>query len=179
MLIFLENTLFSPKECQSIIEHYNTKSDFQAEAAADSEDTGGELVDFTRDLGSLHKYMVRHHHLVKAVNQKMQFDIGGALSYELGIIRYRVGSEVKKHIDNIGDGSTRKIVAITMLSPEGAFTGGEFFLAPGVSPPIPDYKLKQGQTIVFPAYYPHGMRKIISGERHIFISGFHGETPFK
>lgn len=88
------------------------------------------------------------------------------------VLRYQPGGHYDEHIDRFAGHQTRKLTAITFLSPEDNYAGGDLLLR--TTQGIITAPKAQGTTIFFPSWVPHQVTPITDGERRVASAWFRG-----
>jgi hypothetical protein len=77
-------------------------------------------------------------------------------------VEYTAGAFATKHSDAI-EGYTKTLTTITHLNDLDDYEGGESILGDKT------YKVSKGSTIIFDGKEKHGVKKVISGSRLVFV----------
>jgi PKHD-type hydroxylase len=111
--------------------------------------------------------------LVQSLNRRYEFRLSG-FTEPLHLITYQPGGHFEWHSDLAGGlTSTRKISISIQLSEAGEYEGGDFEFCPhGV---IGEFR-GIGNALAFPAYLPHRVSPVTSGQRHALVAFVHGDA---
>jgi PKHD-type hydroxylase len=112
--------------------------------------------------------------LVARVNlDKFQFDLShiDVFQYttytEGGFYRWHIDSDLK---DTYGPNHRKLGISIILSDPETEYTGGEFQIMPSGNPEeIHSTTVKKGDILVFPAFVPHQVTRVLSGKRKSLV----------
>ena len=178
------NPLFSPKQCQMIIEAGRAQPKHNASVGGGKK--GGATVDTKtrtshiswipfKKMPEMYKNIEK---IMKATNGN-HFGFDGMTITEVAqYTEYPEGGFYDWHVDNDvnmqHEPPVRKISMTLLLSPESEFEGGDLeLMAEGKVA-----KLKQGQAIFFASFIRHRVKPVIRGNRKSLVMWF-GGTPFK
>ena len=179
------NPLFSPKQCQMIIEAGRAQPKENASVGTSSKD-GGVVDTKTR---TSHISWIPFNKMpgmykdIEAMMKKTNgnhFGFDGMQITEMAqYTEYPEGGFYDWHTDNDLSGATeppvRKISMTLLLSPETQFTGGNLELVKeGQTPKT----LTQGNAIFFASFVRHRVQPVITGVRQSLVMWF-GGTPFR
>jgi PKHD-type hydroxylase len=177
--------LFTPKQCQMIIEAGRSEPKNNAEVGGNQGIKSGVYDTKTR---TSHiswipfKKMINMYkdieHIMKTTNgNHFGFD-GMQLTEFAQYTEYPEGGFYDWHVDNdvncAKEPPVRKISMTCLLSPESEFEGGDLELIKEGQPA----KLKQGHAIFFASFIRHRVKPVIRGNRKSLVMWF-GGTPFK
>jgi PKHD-type hydroxylase len=164
--------VFSPAECQSLIElscEYQKFGETQAPGFENKMkqdfDIRLTLSKYVDPIAENQWIFQRVREVVTQVNQQFfHFQITAFPS--LQILEYPVNGFYREHID-LGRGvySARKLSVVVLLSDPAHFEGGE--LRGADKEPLP---LKQGMVVVFPSYLPHQVTPVTAGKRYTMVT---------
>lgn len=193
--------LFSPPECQSIIDFGLKQNKFQIAGVGNSEpnqykiDTKYRMVksmalEPTEVFDWLYKKLLRH--VVWTNKERFQFDLSG-VNEQIQLLWYqhqenispdelpegsvRAPGHYNQHQD-VGGGysSLRKLSVTVQLSPGDSYEGCDLHLL--THRDICLEERKQGDMIIFPSYLPHYVSDITKGERFSLVVWVSG-PPFR
>ena len=182
------NKFYSKKQCQLIIDSLdiskNIPHTFYNVITNKQEDKGKDpKVSFLRDekveqIGSLIKdqwFKVVTGYILKWLNKKEKIDwFKGWSGYTFPkFVEYNKGTAMTTHCDHIysifsQNGEARGIPILSIITAlNDDYSGGELIMCGEYK-----YKLKTGETIVFPSnfLYPHSIKKITKGTRFSMVS---------
>ena len=174
------NNVFTPEECERIIEYGNTKN---LKDAIIYKNDNSPLVDESLRKAKttfLYPYpdkdmifvFERIREIVKVLNERFfNFDIYGfAEGLQFG--RYDEGSFHAKHIDKTNAAIIRKLsVSIQLTDPE-EYEGGD--LSVFIDSNATRVGREQGKLILFPSYIVHEVSPITEGTRHSLVGWITG-----
>lgn len=178
--------VFSPQECQSIIDYGNT---FQLTESTviTTDETSNNLV-HTNDL-EIRKSKVNfiipsddtawiYHRLTTTAmnlnNQFFKFDLFG-FAEGLQFTRYDAPSgKYNYHIDKNQGGNIRKLSIILLLSDPSTYEGGDFEILDSMK----EEKLlkEQGTVLAMPSYLLHRVTEITKGTRYSLVGWITGNN---
>lgn len=179
--------LFSPEECQKIINHFKKQTFSQATVLDRDKSKGNEIQGKREDtVRKGHLVFVRHDEKeLNFVFQKLyQSAIWGNFGWSvlppqfIQLTEYDSetdGGYYKRHRDIILDQNPQRILScVVQLSPRESYEGCELLFDNNKG--LPDYELyaDQGDTILFLADEPHEVTPITSGVRYSLVSWFLG-----
>lgn len=95
------------------------------------------------------------------------FDLDG-WQQPLRLCHYLQGDYHDWHIDHV-DTDQSKLAFSILLNPASRFTGGQAQFME--SDPV---DLRQGEAFVFPAYHPHRVTPVLTGERYVLLGWLSG-----
>ncbi len=176
--------LFSPPECQNIIDFGKQSNRFDL-AGIGSNEPGGFSVDpkyrmvktatIAPEDGFDWLYMRIMQRVVWTNNQRFRFDISG-LNETIQLLWYQnkddtpdaIPGHYKWHQDiGLGDMSLRKLSVVIQLSKPEDYDGCALTLQTHQLLEVPERK--QGDMIIFPSYIPHMVTPITRGERFALV----------
>jgi PKHD-type hydroxylase len=176
--------IFSPKQCQMVIDKGMSLKKQTAEVGMGRRPGGGydpekrvttiSWIPF-KDMPEMYREIEAT--MLKANNNHFGFE-GMRLTEPGQFTHYPKGGFYEWHMDNDVMGKhqppVRKISMTLLLSPENEFEGGELeFMSKGKRA-----KLKQGQAIFFASWLQHRVKPVTKGERKSLVMWF-GGPPFK
>jgi len=187
------DNLFSPPECQAIID-FGHKSNGFGFASVGTNEPGGYNVDKNYRMvktvnirpedGFDWLYTRLMQRIVWTNNERFEFDISGLNEY-IQLLWYQskeqtaegIAGHYKWHQD-IGtyDMSLRKLSIVVQLSKSEDYDGCNLTLQTHRQFEIPERK--QGDVIIFPSYLPHMVTPITRGERYSLVLWVSG-PPFR
>lgn len=174
---FLIEAMFSPKECQTIIE---LDGDFIATRSQGYEKHNYQPVARNEYTTSRNKN-INHspenywifERLGRIANQinDMYYHFEVDQFYGTQVFEYHTDDFMDWHVD-IGptNTSTRKISIVILLSDEKTYDGGKLIWFPQSK----DFPPLQGSVILFPSYMPHRVEPVTRGTRYSFVTWLHG-----
>ncbi len=165
----------NPSECQRLID---SKGAFhQAKVVAQqSGDVQLSLNERKTDTKSIEDnpethwiYQRLRETLVRLNRQTFRFQLKRFSAPE--ILRYEASGFYAPHSD-LGQGETasRKLSAVTLLSPPESYTGGELVFYPRFTP----CPREQGTLFLFPSYMMHEVKPVSMGQRYTLVTWVHG-----
>ena len=174
--------LFTPKQCQMIIDAGRSEPRRDAEVGNDSGPT------YDTETRTSHISWIpfsKMPEMYKDIKKIMKQTNGNHFGFEgmqitenAQYTEYPEGGFYDWHIDNDIECSkeppVRKISMTCLLSPENEFEGGDLeLITEGKT-----IKIKQGQAIFFASFIRHRVKPVISGNRKSLVMWF-GGSPFK
>ena len=184
-LVTTTNPIFTPKQCQMIIDAGRSEPKTNASVGSDKAIKGGvidtktrtshiswipfkKMVDMYKDIETIMKTTNGNH---------FGFD-GMQITETAQYTEYPEGGFYDWHIDNDvnfqSEPPVRKISMTCLLSPENEFEGGDLELVKeGQS-----VKLKQGQAVFFASFIRHRVAPVTRGNRKSLVMWF-GGPPLK
>tara|TARA_R100000742_G_C4230342_1_gene52064 strand:+ start:97 stop:675 length:579 start_codon:yes stop_codon:yes gene_type:complete len=174
--------LFTPKQCQMIIDAGRSEPRRDAEVGNDSGPT------YDTETRTSHISWIpfsKMPEMYKDIKKIMKQTNGNHFGFEgmqitenAQYTEYPEGGFYDWHIDNDIECSkeppVRKISMTCLLSPENEFEGGDLeLITEGKT-----IKIKQGQAIFFASFIRHRVKPVISGNRKSLVMWF-GGPPFK
>jgi len=174
--------LFTPKQCQMIIDAGRSEPRKDAEVGNDSGPT------YDTETRTSHISWIpfsKMPEMYKDIKKIMKQTNGNHFGFEgmqitenAQYTEYPEGGFYDWHIDNDIECSkeppVRKISMTCLLSPENEFEGGDLeLITEGKT-----IKIKQGQAIFFASFIRHRVKPVISGNRKSLVMWF-GGPPFK
>ena len=178
------NPLFSPKQCQMIIEAGRAQPKQNASVGM-AKEKGGVIDTETRTshiswipfskMPEMYKDIERT--MLKTNNNHFGFE-GMQITEMAQYTEYPEGGFYDWHVDNYDncqhEPPVRKISMTCLLSPENEFEGGDLELIKEGQA----VKLKQGQAAFFASFIRHRVAPVTRGVRRSLVMWF-GGTPFK
>ena len=177
--------IFTPKQCQMIIEAGRSEPRKDAEVGSSQGIKGGVIDTKTRTshiswipFKKMHDMYKDIEHVMKTTNgNHFGFD-GMQLTEFAQYTEYPEGGFYDWHVDNDvnceNEPPVRKISMTCLLSSENEFEGGDLeLIKPGQA-----VKLKQGQAAFFASFIQHRVAPVTKGVRRSLVMWF-GGTPFK
>ena len=111
--------------------------------------------------------------VAQEANERYRFSIAG-FSEPLHFIRYGANDGFGWHTDaGIAATSTRKLSISIQLSAADEYGGGDLELCP--HGPMTEFR-GCGNALVFPAYVPHRVTPVTSGQRRALVAWIHGDA---
>ena len=177
--------LFSPEQCQMIINAGRSEPKTNASVGSDKGIKGGVIDTKTRTshiswipfkkMSEMYKEIEK---IMKATNNN-HFGFDGMQITEMAqYTEYPEGGFYEWHVDNDvnfqHEPPVRKISMTCLLSPENEFEGGDLELVKEGQ----RASLKQGHAIFFASFIRHRVSPVIRGNRKSLVMWF-GGTPFK
>ena len=177
--------IFTPKQCQMVIEAGRVEPKVKAEVGNDKGIKGGVLDTETRTshiswipfkkMTEMYKDIEK---IMKTTNgNHFGFD-GMTISENAQYTEYPEGGFYDWHVDNdvscAHEPPVRKISMTYLLSPENEFEGGDLELIKEGNAA----KLKQGHAVFFASFLRHRVKPVIRGNRKSLVMWF-GGPPFK
>ena len=177
--------LFSPEQCQMIINAGRSEPKTNASVGSDKGIKGGVIDTKTRTshiswipfkkMKEMYKDIEK---IMKATNSN-HFGFDGMQITEMAqYTEYPEGGFYEWHVDNDvnfqHEPPVRKISMTCLLSPENEFEGGDLELVKEGQ----RASLKQGHAIFFASFIRHRISPVIRGNRKSLVMWF-GGTPFK
>jgi len=177
--------LFSPEQCQMIINAGRSEPKINASVGSDKGIKGGVIDTKTRTshiswipfkkMKEMYKDIEK---IMKATNSN-HFGFDGMQITEMAqYTEYPEGGFYEWHVDNDvnfqHEPPVRKISMTCLLSPENEFEGGDLELVKEGQ----RASLKQGHAIFFASFIRHRVSPVIRGNRKSLVMWF-GGTPFK
>ena len=174
--------IFSPKQCQMVIDKSLSLKKERAEIGMGKRPGGGydpekrvttiSWIPF-KDMPEMYRDIEAT--MLKANNNHFGFE-GMQLTEPGQFTHYPTGGFYEWHMDNDVMGKhqppVRKISMTLLLSPENEFEGGELeFMSKGKRA-----KLKQGQAIFFASWLQHQVKPVTKGERKSLVMWFGGPS---
>jgi len=177
--------MFTPKQCNMIIEAGRSEPKRSAEVGNDEGIKGGRVDTKTRTshiswipfkkMPEMYKDIEK---IMKATNGNHFGFEGMTLTEYAQYTEYPEGGFYDWHVDNdvnmVHEPPVRKISMTCLLSPESEFEGGDLeLMSEGKA-----VTLKQGQAVFFASFIRHRVKPVIRGVRKSLVMWF-GGTPFK
>jgi len=174
--------IFSPKQCQMVIDKSLSLKKERAEIGMGKRPGGGydpekrvttiSWIPF-KDMPEMYREIEAT--MLKANNNHFGFE-GMRLTEPGQFTHYPKGGFYEWHMDNDVMGKhqppVRKISMTLLLSPENEFEGGELeFMSKGKTA-----KLQQGQAIFFASWLQHRVKPVTQGERKSLVMWFGGPS---
>lgn len=161
-----QKVLFSSQECEYLKSLFND-TDFKRSMVSSRNEFGSYSDNRTSD-GIVLPFSVDKKNILSTKLNELEI-FGNP--YTFSILRYDVGQEFKKHIDNIGPTSQRyekrfKTIVI-QLSSETKYEGGELIINNNGSEVVASKEL--GNTIVFHSSLEHWVEKVTNGRRYSIV----------
>ena len=176
------NPIFSPKQCQMVIDKGMSLKKEKAQVGMGQRPDGGydpkkrittiSWIPF-KEMTEMYKQIESE--MLRANNNHFGFE-GMQLSEPAQFTHYLTGGFYAWHMDNDVLGKhqppVRKISMTLLLSDPTTFEGGELeFMSKGKTA-----KLKQGQAIFFSSWLQHRVKPVIRGERYSLVMWFGGPS---
>jgi len=176
------NPIFSPKQCQMVIDKGMSLKKETAQVGMGQRPDGGydpkkrittiSWIPF-KEMTEMYKQIESE--MLRANNNHFGFE-GMQLSEPAQFTHYLTGGFYDWHMDNDVLGKhqppVRKISMTLLLSDPATFEGGELeFMSKGRTA-----KLKQGQAIFFSSWLQHRVKPVIRGERYSLVMWFGGPS---
>jgi len=177
--------IFTPKQCQMIIEAGRSESKINASVGNNEGIKGGVVDTKTRTshiswipfkkMGDMYQDIEK---IMERTNgNHFGFD-GMTITEQAQYTEYPEGGFYDWHVDNDinmeHEPPVRKISMTCLLSPQDEFEGGDLELVKENN----SVKLKQGQAIFFASFIRHRVAPVTRGNRKSLVMWF-GGTPFK
>ena len=177
--------MFTPKQCNMIIEAGRSEPKRSAEVGNDEGIKGGRVDTKTRTshiswipfkkMPEMYKDIEK---IMKATNGNHFGFEGMTLTEYAQYTEYPEGGFYDWHVDNdvncAHEPPVRKISMTCLLSPESEFEGGDLeLMSEGKA-----LTLKQGQAVFFASFIRHRVKPVIRGVRKSLVMWF-GGPPFK
>ena len=184
-LVETTRPIFTPEQCQMIINAGRAEPRKDAEVGNDIGIKGGVIDTKTRTSHiswiPFNKMTEMYKRLEKTMKQTNgnHFGFDGMTITEMAqYTEYPEGGFYDWHVDNhlhcMHQPPVRKISMTCLLSPENEFEGGDLeLIKEGQS-----VKLKQGQAVFFASFIRHRVAPVTRGNRKSLVMWF-GGTPFK
>lgn len=165
----------NPEECQRLIDHQGAFSQARV-VAQQSGEVQLSLKERKTETKSLEAqaetewiYQRLRQALVQLNRQSFRFELKRFSAPE--VLRYEPGGFYSPHTDlGQGETSSRKLSAVTLLSPPESYSGGELLFYPRFEP----CPRAQGTLFLFPAYLLHEVRPVSTGHRYTLVTWVHG-----
>ncbi len=176
------NPIFSPKQCQMVIDKGMSLKKETAQVGMGQRPDGGydpkkrittiSWIPF-KEMTEMYKQIESE--MLRANNNHFGFE-GMQLSEPAQFTHYLTGGFYDWHMDNDVLGKhqppVRKISMTLLLSDPATFEGGELeFMSKGKTA-----KLKQGQAIFFSSWLQHRVKPVTKGERYSLVMWFGGPS---
>ena len=177
--------IFTPKQCQMIIEAGRSEPRKNAEVGSDKGIKGGVVNTKTRTSHISWIPFKKMKNMYKDIEKIMKTTNGNHFGFDgmqitemAQYTEYPEGGFYEWHVDNdvnfTHEPPVRKISMTCLLSPESEFEGGDLELQSEGKVA----KIKQGQAIFFASFIRHRVKPVIRGNRKSLVMWF-GGTPFK
>ena len=184
-LVETTTPIFTPKQCQMIIESGRVEPKQNAYVGNKQGIKGGELDTKTRTSHISWIPFTKMNDMYKDIEKIMKTTNGNHFGFDGMTItemaqytEYPEGGFYDWHVDNdvnfAHEPPVRKISMTLLLSPESEFEGGDLELMREEK----IAKLKQGHAIFFASFIRHRVTPVIKGNRKSLVMWF-GGTPFK
>ena len=180
------NPIFTPKQCQMIIQAGRSEPRNNAEVGHDKTGIKGGIINTKTRTSHISwipfkkmTQMYKDIELIMKTTNGNHFGFDGMTITEMAqYTEYPEGGFYDWHVDNdvncAHEPPVRKISMTCLLSPENEFEGGDLELqAEGKVA-----KIKQGHAIFFASFIRHRVKPVIRGNRKSLVMWF-GGTPFK
>jgi len=177
--------IFTPKQCQMIIDAGRTEPKINAEVGSSTGIKGGVIDTKTRTSHISWIPFKKMEEMYRDIEKIMKQTNGNHFGFDGMTItemaqytEYPEGGFYDWHVDNDvnmqNEPPVRKISMTCLLSPQSEFEGGDLELTKeGQS-----VKLKQGHAIFFASFIRHRVAPVTRGNRKSLVMWF-GGTPFK
>jgi len=177
--------IFTPKQCQIIIEAGRSEPKNNAQVGSDKGNKGGVVNTKTRTSHISWIPFKKMNEMYKRIDNIMKTTNGNHFGFDNMQItepaqytEYPEGGFYEWHVDNHinmqHEPTVRKISMTCLLSPENEFEGGDLELQDEGKVA----KIKQGHAIFFASFIRHRVKPVIRGNRKSLVMWF-GGTPFK
>jgi PKHD-type hydroxylase len=177
--------IFTPKQCQIIIEAGRAEPKNNAQVGSDKGNKGGVVNTKTRTSHISWIPFKKMNEMYKRIDNIMKTTNGNHFGFDNMQItepaqytEYPEGGFYEWHVDNHinmqHEPTVRKISMTCLLSPENEFEGGDLELQDEGKVA----KIKQGHAIFFASFIRHRVKPVIRGNRKSLVMWF-GGTPFK
>lgn len=172
------NKVFTPEECQKIIDLANSKPKMMAEVNNTQQSYNPDLrknkivwIDYNDgDLAWAYRKLIDVG--TKLNDQYFKFDLYG-IGEKLQFSEYsEPGDGFKSHIDKTFNGVIRKLTLVVQLTDPKEYEGSNLLLHIGSIPDV--MKNDQGTVLAFPGYALHEVTPLISGTRYTLVVWFTG-----
>jgi PKHD-type hydroxylase len=175
---FYFQNVFSPEECQQIIDYPDTTSVVSYTGSGIYDPKSNTIkTKFFRESTNVDWITQKLMKYILPVNQKYyRFKI--AKISDLQLMKYQENSFFGWHIDLNGHDYfvTRKISIVIFLSDPNDYEGGQLIFGISENSEIPDIKMEQGSIIIFPSYQIHMVTPVTAGTRHTLVAWIHGSS---
>jgi len=177
--------IFTPKQCQIIIEAGRAEPKNNAQVGSDKGNKGGVVNTKTRTSHISWIPFKKMNEMYKRIDNIMKTTNGNHFGFDNMQItepaqytEYPEGGFYEWHVDNHinmqHEPTVRKISMTCLLSPENEFEGGDLELQDEGKVA----KIKQGHAIFFASFIRHRVKPVTRGNRKSLVMWF-GGTPFK
>lgn len=163
MNMFNQEILFSPKECEFILE--STDNDYKKSETELSRKRNKQS-EYRTSSESLNE--INESLKILLLNKLSKLDVIDLPTHG-HIIRYNHGEYFKIHSDRGAESSDRFKTLIIQLSDDSDYSGGDLIIYDESKQPIVCNK-KIGNTIMFDSQMLHEVTPIIKGTRYVFIA---------
>lgn len=176
--------VFTPEECDKIIEFGKQKTLKNARVGGSSENREGvENIEYRKsniawitgeDFPDLYERLIP---VVNNANSNyFNFDLFG-FTENLQFTEYTSpGDTYKYHIDKVYNSTVRKLSMVVQLTDESTYEGGDLELLLGETPDkLPKTR---GTVLFFPSYVLHRVTPMVTGTRYSLVTWL-GGPPFK
>ena len=171
---WIYNDVLTEKDCDMIINLYNTVPDEEAKIGGN-----GEKGTIDRSIRNVNKVLLPVYKGIgarlaaiglDANSKRWKFDITKSnqsefLKYPAGGGRYKAHIDTSLTLDEENKFETRKLTVLAFLNDD--FKGGKFFLQTSDQKIYPPQK--KGTVLVFPSFLVHGVEDVEEGERYSVV----------
>lgn len=183
----IHKDLFSPEECDRIIEYFK-KQTYSNATVIDKEKSSGNDVKGMRsiDIREGHVVFLKHDDPeTQFAFQKLFYSaIWANFGWSILPLRHLQVSEYSAEVDGgfykrhrdiiMGTNPQRIITSVTQLSKPGTYAGSDLIFDKTSNMPPTEQYVNQGDTIFFTAIEPHEVTPILSGVRYSLVGWFEG-----
>jgi predicted 2-oxoglutarate/Fe(II)-dependent dioxygenase YbiX len=176
--------ILSNEECQILIKQLDDNIKNAVHGFTSSYNSmGGASIKLKDNISINNKVKERFKENIKILNESYKYELNDFNSISFSLTKYVEGAFLPTHMDLITSEDNpnyeklikRKLVIITLLNEPSDFVGGELSINLEQKNKL---KFEKGEAICFPAFFPHGLSKITSGERYILMVIVEGKNPF-
>ena len=178
--IVIHNSLFSPEECQKIIDvegnfidsttqlydkfsHYLNYKPIERFTNKNARKSKSKELDFTDNNAWIFERFTEFTN--KANEEYFHLNIQNYIGTQ--IIKYEKDDFFNIHVDiGAGEIANRKLSLIVFLSERKDYEGGQLKWFPEIQL----VKQLQGTMVIFPSYFPHLVEPVIKGTRYVLVS---------
>lgn len=122
--------------------------------------------------------------VLKKLNKSYSYELNDFSDIEFSLVKYDEGAYLPTHMDIMSSDKNpyyfqlikRKLILVTLLNSPNDFVGGELSINIDCKHKI---HLEKGETVCFPAFFPHELSKITKGERYVLLTIVKGKHPFR
>ncbi len=144
----------------------------------------GEAIELKSQNGINGEIKERFIEVLKEINKAYNYELNDFKDVEFSLVKYSEGAYLPTHMDIMSSEENeyylrlikRKLILVTLLNDPNDFIGGELSINIDCKHKV---NLTKGETVSFPAFFPHELSKITKGERYIMLTVVNGKYPFK